>query len=555
MIYYICKYTPVELLAAMDEPCRPLFPQVSSMATADRLIHANVCSFSRALLEDAMQGGKRLLLTDCCDSVRRVYDVLRAQGLDVLWLDLPHNESCCGKLLFKQQLLRLLTDCQRQTGRRFDADKFRAALQTSAIDKQGGYIAVLGARINPELVAEIEKISPLPLLDLTCSGGRRLGQLPPDLDLEDMDKLMTWYAGELLAQIPCMRMENIGARRALVNDPHLRGIIYHTVKFCDYYGLEYARLKEELPLPVLQLESDWSQQNKGQISTRLQAFFEALPQEEKKNKEKENKEQKRKSMDGKKYTVGIDIGSTSTNVVILQDGQKVAAAVVLPTGVKGALAAKQALQQALSQAGISEGDIANTVTTGYGRANITFRGQDVTEITCHARGAAWLRPDVRTVIDIGGQDSKVISLSEGGKVKDFVMNDKCAAGTGRFLEMMAHSLQLPLAEMSQLGLTWDEDITISSMCSVFAESEVISLLADNKKLPDIVHGINKAVAAKIFSLLQRLGLQEPYMMTGGVAYNTGVVQAIESLLGQKLVIDDNPQICGALGAAVIAADF
>ncbi len=555
MIYYICKYTPLELLAAMGEQCRPLFPQMGSMVTADHLIHANVCSFSRALLEDAVPDGKQLLLTDCCDSIRRFYDVLRAQGLDVMWLDLPHNESGCGKLLFKQQLLRLLADYERQTGRRFDADKFRAAFQTAAVDKQGGYIAVLGARINPELLAKIERLSPLPLLDLTCSGGRRLAPPPPGIDMEDVDKLMTWYAGELLAQMPCMRMENVGARRALVNDPHLRGIIYHTVKFCDYYGLEYARLKEELLLPVLQVESDWSQQNKGQINTRLQAYFEALPKEKKENKKKANKEQQNKSMNGKKYTVGIDIGSTSTNVVILQDRQQIAAAVVLPTGVKGAVAAEQALQRALSIAGISEQDIKNTVTTGYGRANITFRGQDVTEISCHARGAAFLRPDVRTVIDIGGQDSKVIRLSADGKVKDFIMNDKCAAGTGRFLEMMAHSLQLPLDEMSQLGLNWDEDITISSMCSVFAESEVISLLADNKKLPDIVHGINKAVAAKIFSLLQRLGPQEPYMMTGGVAYNAGVVQAIESLLGQKLVIGDNPQVCGALGAAVIAADF
>ncbi len=195
------------------------------------------------------------------------------------------------------------------------------------------------------------------------------------------------------------------------------------------------------------------------------------------------------------------------------------------------------------------------VTTGYGRMGIAFRERDVTEITCHAKGAHFLDPSVRTVIDIGGQDSKVIRLDENGTVRDFVMNDKCAAGSGRFLEMMAQSLGITLEEMSVMGFEAQEDIVISSMCSVFAQSEVVSLIASGKRLQDIVHGINCSVAAKVTALAGRSGLQREWMMTGGVARNRGVVAAIEERLQGKLLIPEEPEICGALGAALVALEY
>ena len=192
------------------------------------------------------------------------------------------------------------------------------------------------------------------------------------------------------------------------------------------------------------------------------------------------------------------------------------------------------------------------VATGYGRNNIPFATRTKTEITCHARGAHALNPAVRTIIDIGGQDSKVINLDETGHVSGFMMNDKCAAGTGRFLEMMARTLELDMEEMSRRGLTWEKELTISSMCTVFAESEVISLIADNHTDSDIIHGLNQSIAGKTAAMAARAKGQPPYMMTGGVARNRGVVQALEEKLGAKLFISENPDLCGALGAALFA---
>ena len=258
---------------------------------------------------------------------------------------------------------------------------------------------------------------------------------------------------------------------------------------------------------------------------------------------------------GKGYFAGIDSGSSSTDVVILDQGKRMVAGIVLPTGAGAAIGAERALEEALREAKLTREDIDAIVTTGYGRSAITVGDRDITEITCHARGAHFLDPDVRTVIDIGGQDSKVIRLDETGVVTGFVMNDKCAAGTGRFLEMMAHTMEMDLDKMSLAGLEYKEDITISSMCTVFAESEVVSLIAQNKATDDIVHGLGKAVASKILSLSKRVGGEEKYMMTGGVSKNKGLVKALEEALGVELAISDKAQLCGALGAALYAMEL
>ncbi|GAA0182199.1 hypothetical protein SH2C18_46190 [Clostridium sediminicola] len=165
-----------------------------------------------------------------------------------------------------------------------------------------------------------------------------------------------------------------------------------------------------------------------------------------------------------------------------------------------------------------------------------------------------LNSNIRTIIDIGGQDSKVIRIDDTGNVVNFVMNDKCAAGTGCFLEMMARTLGLNLDEMSKKGLTYNEDITISSMCTVFAESEVVSLVAQNKNIDDIVHGLNKSVASKTAALVSRLGLNDDFIITGGVAKNKGVVKSLEEKLGIELFVSDSAQLCGALGAALLALE-
>ena len=227
---------------------------------------------------------------------------------------------------------------------------------------------------------------------------------------------------------------------------------------------------------------------------------------------------------------------------------------VVRTGAKSGESAERILSEILERAGLKREDISLIVSTGYGRVSIPFADENVTEISCHGRGAHYFNPDVRTILDIGGQDSKAIRLNENGEVVDFVMNDKCAAGTGRFLEMMARTLEMDISEMGPESLKWKEDIDISSMCSVFAESEVISLIALNKEKADIAHGLHKAIANKSYSLLKRVGLNETFMMTGGVAKNPGVVKAVEEKLGCKLFICKEPEIVGALGAALFGLD-
>ena len=248
---------------------------------------------------------------------------------------------------------------------------------------------------------------------------------------------------------------------------------------------------------------------------------------------------------------GVDVGSVAAKAVIFDpQSRSLLGKAVLPTGWN----AREAGEKALAAACADAGGIAASriVGTGYGRISLPFADKVVTEITCHARGAVHLFPGTDVVLDIGGQDSKVINLDETGHVSGFMMNDKCAAGTGRFLEMMARTLELDMEEMSRRGLTWEKELTISSMCTVFAESEVISLIADNHTDSDIIHGLNQSIAGKTAAMAARAKGQPPYMMTGGVARNRGVVQALEEKLGAKLFISENPDLCGALGAALFA---
>lgn len=198
-----------------------------------------------------------------------------------------------------------------------------------------------------------------------------------------------------------------------------------------------------------------------------------------------------------KQLVPDTINTTSTDVVILDQDGKIKSTMIILTGGGAMMSAEKSLEQAVEKAGIQKSEIVRIVTTGYGRAYIDNGDDSITEITCHAKGANYLNPNVRTVIDIGGQDIKAISIDENGAVKNFLMNDKCAAGTGRFLEMMARTLGLSLEEMSVKGLDWKENIVISSMCTVFAESEVVSLVAQNKDVADIIHGLNVSVASKV----------------------------------------------------------
>lgn len=547
--YYICKYTPVELLEAFGGECAILNHMPDNFELSDHVAHLNICGFGKSLLEACMEGKvKELVLVNCCDTIRSAYDVLLEYGkLDFLFLlDIMHSGGTCSREHAQHELRRLAEAYGAYKGTSFDATRFREAFRTRK-RPTAPYISVLGARVGDELFQLMEKTMPLPVRNDTCVNNRAVA-LPEELDA-DFDTLMADYARTLLGQIPCMRMIDTTGRKVLYNDPHLRGVIYHTVKFCDYYGFEYSELKGRLDVPLLKLESDYTIQSSGQLSTRLEAFAESIAPERTLRKETHT------NMNGKGLYAGIDSGSTSTDVVIIDRDKNIIAQSILPTGAGAAAGADRALDEALAQAGLSRSDINATVTTGYGRTAVGLGDQSITEITCHAKGAYFLDPSVRTIIDIGGQDSKVIRLDENGNVTNFVMNDKCAAGTGRFLELMARTLELSLDDMSRLGLEWKEDVTISSMCTVFAESEVVSLIAENRTPADIIHGLNRSVATKTCALCRRVGGEESYMMTGGVSKNRGVVSEIEKILGVKLHISDKAQLNGALGAALFALEL
>lgn len=545
--YYVCKYTPIELLEAFGGECQNLNEMPQGFDHADQIAHPNICGFGKALLEAVMSGKvKELVLVNCCDTIRSVCDILKDSGkLDFLYMiDVLHCDAECSRERTAVQLKGLAKAYGEYKGTTFDKEKFRQAFQKpERIIKP--HISVLGARMGNELFDMVQKSMPYPVENDTCVNNRSVGETEPPADLE-FDELMAWYAKELLGQIPCMRMMDHSGRKRLYNDPGLKGIIYHTVKFCDFYSFEYAQIKQNVTVPLLKIESDYTVQSSGQLLTRLEAFAESMNMEELEEKERKM---------GKGYFAGIDSGSTSTDVVILDKDQNIVTGIILPTGAGAAIGAERALEEALEDAGLQREDIDAMVTTGYGRTAISDGDKSITEITCHARGAHFLNPEVRTVIDIGGQDSKVIRLDENGAVANFVMNDKCAAGTGRFLEMMARTMEMSLDDMGKTGLSYKEDITISSMCTVFAESEVVSLIAQNKATDDIVHGLNKAVASKTAALAKRVGGEERYMMTGGVSKNQGLVKTLEEKLGTTLVISDKAQLCGALGAALFAKDM
>lgn len=248
--------------------------------------------------------------------------------------------------------------------------------------------------------------------------------------------------------------------------------------------------------------------------------------------------------------MGIDIGSSASKVVILKDGKDIVAGVVIPFGT-GTTGPKRAFDQALNEANITREDISIVVATGYGRNYYSDSDEQISEISCHAKGVHFLVPEVRTIIDIGGQDAKAIKLDANGNVMNFVMNEKCAAGTGRFLEVMARVLESDVAELDKLEEDAQEILPISSTCTVFAESEVISQLSAGKPRADVVAGIHESIARRVAGLVNRVGLTPEVVMTGGVAQNSAVVKAMQRALKTKIGTSPMPQLTGALGAAIL----
>lgn len=253
------------------------------------------------------------------------------------------------------------------------------------------------------------------------------------------------------------------------------------------------------------------------------------------------------------YFVGIDIGSSATKAVAVDANGELLATAIIPmgTGTKGSTAALETLYQS---AALDHRDCGNLIATGYGRMNFKGASTQLSEIICHAKGVKKVLPTVHTIIDIGGQDSKAIRVSPRGTIEQFVMNDKCAAGTGRFLEVMCRVVDIGIDEMGPISQTAKEILDISNTCAVFAESEVISRLSEGQDVPNIIAGIHTSVARRVAGLAKRIGLAPDIALTGGVAKNVGIIDALGRELKTQLLIPPEPQLTGALGAALFAQE-
>ena len=622
-IGYVCKYVPAEALEAMGAHMERIEPDESlvSFDAAESCMHANVCSFAKATFETVLSGNlDGIVLTTCCDSMRRLADALRAQApnLFIHVLDVPRDTGEAACALYQRRVAELLSaygefanatfsekklfaqlggtlcpaegTCDSPLGldyARLHSEAAPAAPQADSRDSNQAAdsaawsegceasernadeavavpqvnctlqpqthfsptmpnVGIAGARANAEIKHILEEHGVNIAFDITCTNANRRF-VPQKTDT------LAHYAHDVLTQLPCARMRDISPRKAFFDHvlPQIDGLVYHTVQFCDMYSYEYSDLKRTSPMPILALETDCTAQSHGQMLTRLEAFLESIGASQKEHLVSQKGSPMSKTAT---FVVGLDSGSTSTNAVVMNEAREIVASVVIKTGAKAGASAERAYREVLERAGITPDQVACTIATGYGRVSIPFADENVTEISCHGRGAHYFNPAVRTILDIGGQDSKAIHVNATGEVTDFAMNDKCAAGTGRFLEMIARSLEISLDELGPAALESKKHLEIASMCSVFAESEVISLIANNEEKPDIAAGVCRAVAGKAYSLMRRVGLEGAYMMTGGVAQNPGVASAVEELIGEKLFICEDPEIVGATGAALLALE-
>lgn len=354
MIGYICKYTPIEIFESMGLEMKRIEPEVASFNQADTLMHPNICSFAKGVLEDVLANHyEGIILTTCCDSIRRLYDVLVEKLPDtfIYILDIPRITKDGGIKLYELRIREMLTAYEKFSGKKLDEKKLEAILQRESENQRsihpakGTRIGILGARANKSIHKILEEHGAEVAFDITCTGlDRKL--------LYEKDNVFTGYVRGLLSQFPCMRMETAANRDLLIQKyaDSADGIIYHTVQFCDSYSYEYAWLKEIIQKPLLLLETDNTTQSYGQILTRMEAFLESVQKSG--NDRKKLAKQKIRTSEGEKtmYVMGIDSGSTSTNAVIMDDARNIKAFSVIRTGAKSGESAERILADVLEKA-------------------------------------------------------------------------------------------------------------------------------------------------------------------------------------------------------------
>jgi len=567
MIYYTCSYIPLEVLMGSDIEFQRL---MRSSPTSSHELGCNLCGYAKTVYQKGMEldSNDCLLIVDSCDAMRRVGDLLDEHSLaNVFILRLPWKRGLEAVTFLSGEIQRLVSFLDSSAisidlsegVRRFNKlvdhvlanEKELAAgdltdLYLHALNgKQGSFTSKSGATACTSRLAITGGITDIVALDEavknaggvisvndTCLGARPFSertQEKPDPFQAVAERLLKWRS-------PCGRFSEGESHSNRAVD----ATVFVAPKFCDFY--DFVRPNDGKS--VYRIELDYPINSQGQLSTRIGALME-------KNSVRSvspSKEEK------KMLFAGVDSGSTTTNGVLIDREGRIIYSKTLKTGVKASNTA-EALIQEMTEVAFKEGNrIGKCVSTGYGRLLVSSANDRITEISCHARGVFELFPEARGIIDIGGQDSKVIRLSPDGNVDDFAMNDKCAAGTGRFLEVTASALELGIDEMALLARKRNKDISISSVCTVFAESEVVSLIGMGERIEDISAGLFRAIAKRVGAMYSRLGSPVPLVFTGGVAKNSGVVDALKELFGTDIIIPEVPEIVGAFGAALIARD-
>ena len=536
MIGYICKYTPIEVISAFGEEA--VYIEGENCDGCEGCMHPNMCSYAKnAESEIKNSGANQMFFVNCCDSIKRLYDACGV-NVDFSFMgNVPRKNDEFSAEFYADEIKRFIKEYSQFLNKEFDLEKFVEILNENISSQKGkDYILLAGARATQGLINSLEKNCVYNVKNVTCSGIER--EFGGDFN-GSFDDVIFEYAKALLNMNPCMRMSYSTERKKLYSDEKIKGIIYHNIKFCDFYGFEEMSVRNFANAPYINIETDGSGENE-QLKTRINAFYEAN------GMLKENEICEKKEY---KYFMGIDCGSTTVNGVLGDKNGEILAYYMTKTGAQALLSIEEVKNNLLAKVNCGESDV-KILYTGYGRD--MAQGVSSTEITCHAKGAKRIFKNVGTVIDIGGQDSKIIKLDEKGDIADFYMNDKCAAGTGKFLELMAATLQLSLDEFSALAHKSTQNITLSSMCSVFAESEVIGLIAKGNKKEDIVRAIDMSVAKRLGSVAKRMNCKPPFVITGGVSKNSGVIAALEKIIGHKISSGEFSQYCGAVGAMLIA---
>ena len=567
MIYYTCSYLPLEVLMGSDIAFQRL---MTSSPTLSHELGCNLCGYAKTVYQKGMEldSNDCLLIVDSCDAMRRVGDLLDELSLaNVFILRLPWKRDGEAVRFLAAEIQRLVyflessgisTDL-REGIRRFNelvdfvqANEKRLAaedltdLYFQALNgMQATYTSKYGATAGKSrlaitggitdigaLDAAVEKAGGMIVANDTCLGGRPFSektQEKPDPLHAVAERLLKWRS-------PCARFSEGEFR----SNGEVDATVFVVPKFCDFY--DFVRPNDGKS--VYRIELDYPINSQGQLSTRIGALM-----------EKNSVRSVSPSKEGMKMLfAGVDSGSTTTNGVLIDKEGRIIFSKTLKTGVRASNTA-EALIAEMTEVASKEGKrIGKCVSTGYGRLLVSSASDRITEISCHARGVFALFPEARGIIDIGGQDSKVIRLSPDGNVDDFAMNDKCAAGTGRFLEVTASALELEIDEMALLARKRNKDVSISSVCTVFAESEVVSLIGMGERIENISSGLFRAIAKRVGAMYSRLGSPVPLVFTGGVARNSGVVDALKELFGTEIIVPEAPEIVGAFGAALIARD-